>query len=102
MKKLQVILTSTLLIAPTMVFATGGKSIPCKNHKEQRSLSIMFDEIDENKNGKVTLKEFKQFALERSKYEKRFQRIDSDNDGIISKNELTQHKSNRQKRNHNH
>lgn len=83
--------SSLLLLAllPTLALAAGaagpgqGRSGERQAHAEAR-----FDEADRNRDGKLDLAEWQD--VQDRKLAERFQRIDADNDGALSRDELRQ------------
>lgn len=57
-----------------------------------------FSVIDQNNNGSITLKEFKQHQISHKRFEKMFMSIDTDNNGAITVEEFKAHKPKRLKK----
>jgi len=68
-------------------FLLAGSCIAGQSHAGAQC-EARFNSMDSNNDGKVTLNEFQNNAIDRSKAEKVFHSRDSNGDGVVTKDEM--------------
>lgn len=96
MKKIIMTATAVLLLASPVMADSTVKSMPQYDQKEiqsklQEAMKLEFDNMDTNRDGKISNKEYLDYQLKdaKAKSEASFKNLDKDNDGNVSEAEYS-------------